>query len=83
MIDHGAGPPTAAGCSCGAVTYRPFVSSEWRSRREHGSSSRRLRPADPAGVFGITNVVITPDGTSYAYTFSSALGSLYLAEGIR
>jgi hypothetical protein len=44
---------------------------------------KELRPADPAGVFGITTVVITPDGTSYAYTFSSALGTLYLAEGIR
>ena len=29
---------------------------------------KELRPADPAGVFGITSVVVTPDGTSYAYT---------------
>jgi hypothetical protein len=41
------------------------------------------RPADPAGVFAITSVVVTPDGRSYAYTFSSALGSLYLAEGVK
>ena len=44
---------------------------------------KELRPADPAGVFGISSVVITPDGRGYAYTFSSSLGSLYLAEGIR
>ncbi len=44
---------------------------------------KELRPADPAGVFGISSVVLTPDGRSYAYTFSSAIGSLYLAEGVR
>jgi hypothetical protein len=44
---------------------------------------KELRPADPAGVFGITSVVVTPDGMSYAYTFASSIGSLYLAEGVR
>jgi eukaryotic-like serine/threonine-protein kinase len=44
---------------------------------------KELRPADPAGVFSIGNVVVTPDGAGYAYTFSSSIGSLYLAEGIR
>ena len=44
---------------------------------------KELRPADPAGVFGIGSVVVTPDGKSYAYTFSSSIGSLYLAEGLR
>jgi hypothetical protein len=44
---------------------------------------KELRPADPAGVFGISRVVVTPDGMSYAYTCASSIGSLYLAEGIR
>ena len=44
---------------------------------------KELRPADPAGVFHISSVVVTPDGRSYAYTFASSIGSLYLAEGIR
>ena len=44
---------------------------------------KELRPADPAGVFNISSVVVTPDGRSYAYTFSSAIGSLYLAEGVK
>ena len=44
---------------------------------------KELRPADPAGVFDIRSVVVTPDGKSYAYTFASSIGSLYLAEGIR
>lgn len=42
-----------------------------------------LRPQDPAGVFGITNVAVTPDGRSYAYTFASSIGALYLAEGLK
>jgi hypothetical protein len=44
---------------------------------------KELRPADPAGVSDIGSVVVTPDGKSYAYTFSSSIGSLYLAGGIR
>jgi Tol biopolymer transport system component len=44
---------------------------------------KELRPADAAGVFGISSVQVTPDGRSYAYTFASQLGALYLAEGIR
>jgi eukaryotic-like serine/threonine-protein kinase len=42
-----------------------------------------LQTADPAGVFDISSVVITPDGRSYAYTFASQIGTLYLAEGWR
>jgi len=38
---------------------------------------------EAAGVFAISSVVVTPDGKSYAYTFASSIGSLYLAEGIR
>jgi len=49
-------------------------------KRQHW---KELQPADSAGVFGITSIVVTPDGTSYAFTFSSSLGSLYLAEGIK
>ena len=44
---------------------------------------KELRPADPAGVFNISSVVVTPDGKSYAYTFSSSIGNLYLAEGVK
>jgi Tol biopolymer transport system component len=43
---------------------------------------REFRPADTAGVRDIGSVQITPDGKSYAYTFVSQLGTLYLAEGI-
>jgi eukaryotic-like serine/threonine-protein kinase len=40
-----------------------------------------LQTADPAGVFDISSVVVTPDGRTYAYTFASQVGTLYLAEG--
>jgi dipeptidyl aminopeptidase/acylaminoacyl peptidase len=39
---------------------------------------KQLMPADRTGLFGISGVVITPDGTSYAYTFSSSISTLYL-----
>jgi hypothetical protein len=44
---------------------------------------REVRPSERAGVFGITSLVVAPDAGSYAYTFASSVGSLYLAEGIR
>jgi hypothetical protein len=44
---------------------------------------RQLRPAETAGLFGISSVIVTPDGKSYAYTFASSIGSLYLAEGLK
>ena len=44
---------------------------------------KELRPADPAGVFAITNVIVAADGRSYAYTVASSVGSLYLAEGLK
>jgi len=53
------------------------------SRPTAGAHWKELQPTDSAGVFGITSIVVTPDGTSDAFTFSSSLGSLYLAEGIK
>jgi sugar lactone lactonase YvrE len=44
---------------------------------------RTVSPADPAGVFSVTNFLITPDGRSYAYSFSRVLSDLYVVEGVR
>jgi serine/threonine protein kinase len=44
---------------------------------------KELHPAERAGVLGISTIRMTPDGNSYAYTFSSALGTLYLAQGLK
>jgi Tol biopolymer transport system component len=40
-------------------------------------------PADPAGVYKISPVVITPDASGYAYTASRVLSDLYAVEGLR
>ena len=44
---------------------------------------RTLLPADPAGVRVIGNIHVTPDGASYAYTYSRILSELYLVTGLR
>ena len=47
------------------------------------SAWKEIRPTERAGLFGLHSFVITPDGKSYAYTFGSSIGSLYLAEGLK
>jgi len=43
---------------------------------------RELITADPVGV-KMANVVMTPDGKSYAYSFQRDIASLYLGEGLK
>jgi WD40 repeat protein len=43
---------------------------------------RELTAADPAGVYKISPVAITPDGSAYAYTALRVLNELYLTEGV-
>jgi hypothetical protein len=38
---------------------------------------------DRTGLAGIRYIQITPDGKSYAYTFSRFLTELYVIEGLR
>src|ERR1700691_3519391 len=42
-----------------------------------------LAPTDLAGVTAIQNVRFTPDGKSYAYSFSRELSDLFLVENVR
>ena len=44
---------------------------------------RELAIADPAGLRAVNNIVLTPDGKSYAYTFWRALGRLYVVRGLK
>jgi eukaryotic-like serine/threonine-protein kinase len=44
---------------------------------------KQLRPADPAGIEQINDIVLTPDGQSYLYHASRHLSELYLLEGRR
>lgn len=43
---------------------------------------RELKTPDPVGV-QILQVVMTPDGASYAYSFQRDITTLYLAEGLK
>jgi serine/threonine protein kinase len=44
---------------------------------------KELAPADPAGVYKIAPVLITRDGSAYAYNAMRVLSELYVAEGLR
>jgi hypothetical protein len=43
---------------------------------------KELKTPDPVGV-QIIQVVMTPDGASYAYSFQRDITTLYLADGLR
>jgi len=47
------------------------------------SSWKRLAPPDPAGVYRLGPIVLTPDGKSYAYGCYRVLSDLYLVEGLK
>jgi hypothetical protein len=44
---------------------------------------RELSPPDAAGVYAANQVVVTPDGKTYAYRYLSLLSDLYLVEGLK
>jgi eukaryotic-like serine/threonine-protein kinase len=44
---------------------------------------KEIGPADVAGVFGLAHVLITPDGTSYAYNYNRTLSDLYVVGGLK
>jgi len=44
---------------------------------------KELMPVDPAGVERISNVVLTPNGKYYAYTFARQLSDLFVVAGLR
>jgi hypothetical protein len=44
---------------------------------------KEVAPPDLAGVLWIGPVLITPDGSAYAYTFSRSLSDLYLVKGLK
>ncbi len=46
-------------------------------------ASHDLMPADPAGVVEVVSVALTPDVSSYAYSYHRILSDLFLVEGIR
>ncbi|HQT95059.1 MAG TPA: serine/threonine-protein kinase [Thermoanaerobaculaceae bacterium] len=43
----------------------------------------QITPLDPAGVWGIYDLLITPSGNAYAYSVVRKLSDLYLIEGLK
>jgi len=44
---------------------------------------KEVMPADPAGIYDIDPVLVSPDGAAYAYTYARVLSELYLVDGLR
>ena len=44
---------------------------------------KEIPVSDPAGVVQFNNIVLTPDGQSYAYTFVRMLSRLYVVDGLK
>jgi serine/threonine protein kinase/dipeptidyl aminopeptidase/acylaminoacyl peptidase len=97
-IDGGAARPIA-GVQDGEFPLRFSPDGRWlyvwkrgdvpaRVTRVEIESGRRelwkdLLPADPAGVERISNVLVAPDGKSYAYCYARLLSDLFVVEGLR
>jgi serine/threonine protein kinase/Tol biopolymer transport system component len=44
---------------------------------------KEFMPSDPAGVYRIAPVLVTPSGNAYAYNAMRVLSELYVAEGLK
>jgi Tol biopolymer transport system component len=66
--------------------YSPRDLPTWIVRIDRATGAREkwreIQPQDPAGVLSVTRIRMTPDGRSYAYTFSRILSDLFVAKGL-
>jgi hypothetical protein len=44
---------------------------------------KELRPPDPSGVEQVGPIVMSPDESTYAYSYRRSLDDLYLATGLK
>jgi serine/threonine protein kinase len=65
--------PTALPAKVTRIELSTGVRSVWKE----------FSPSDPAGVYKIAPVVMTPDASAYAYNAMRMLGDLYVAENLR
>jgi serine/threonine protein kinase len=65
--------PTALAAEVVKITLTTGARDAWK----------RFTPADPAGIYRIAPVCITPDGSAYAYNALRSTSDLYLADGLR
>ena len=71
----------------GLLVYRPTELPANVVRVDLATGARTpwktFTPADPAGVYRIAPVLVTPDGRGYAYNALRNLNDLYVGEGLR
>ncbi len=63
-------------------SHRGARSTGWISANGRQEPWKELKPADPVGV-QICDVVMTPDGSAYAYSFQRDICTLYLVSGLK
>lgn len=75
---------TADGTAVLVVNYNGMSASVYRLRLDSGDRQlvKTLEMHDPAGGFGITRVLTTPDGQYFAYNTLRQLSELYLLQGL-
>jgi WD40 repeat protein len=56
-----------------SIDYRTGARTLWRE----------FTPADPAGIAGIPQIVMTPDSRVVAYNYSRSLGTAFLVTGLK
>jgi serine/threonine protein kinase/Tol biopolymer transport system component len=65
--------PTALPAQVTRVTLATGARVPWKT----------FSPTEPAGVYKIAPICITPDGTAYAYNALRTVGDLYVVDGLR
>jgi len=75
---------TADGSTIYVANYNGMTAAIYRLRVDNGTRQlvKTLEMHDPAGGFGITRVVTTPDGQYFAYNTLRQLSELYLLQGL-
>jgi hypothetical protein len=65
--------PTALPARVSRITLATGLREPWKE----------FMPSDPAGIYKIAPVLITPAGDAYAYNAMRVLSELYVAEGLK
>jgi serine/threonine protein kinase len=75
---------TADGSAIYVANYNGMSAAIYRVRVDNGDRQlvKTLEMHDPAGGFGITRVVTTPDGQYFTYNTLRQLSELYLLQGL-
>jgi hypothetical protein len=86
-IEPGEVPVAWSADAASLFVYRPTALPAQVTRVALATGARQpwkqFSPTDPAGVYKIAPICITPDGTAYAYDALRMLSDLYVVDGLR